>query len=534
MSTPDEKAARPPYSDAAEQAAPEPAPERRSGSLIDWLLEQGLLRGPHLFVDYWANVLHLRGMIPERQVRDGLIDPPLFRAGLDRPDFQIPRLRFYLLLFIAGPLVLPFRSFRRLGRYKLRLLGRLGREVQEQLDRYRLTVSPSAPGRVDVGLGATTLARDVLDPHLVSGFCSLFWAAYKLPLASFSAILLVAVATPALYAAGQLELVADLWMPIGFPVIVLLLYAVYREWVTAFLGALPIAVGRYLLRYAEPSSVEGWLAFVWPLFGLFAIYVLFDWFFMPRPVPPVLLFYGADGAATPYARPADAPYWLAGRCYWVWRYLILSPAELNKFWERDWERVDLWIRADAPGEGRLEWVVTDLHYRELWVPFERLGPAPNLARHERVASEAIARNEPGTWLVEVDADLLVHYPFIRGVAFLPERGGVPVRSALDLISALWHRIRDEPGPTQLAALDRARLTLGRDVLADVPEFLLRRVSRHLMAQPWRYWRYPLGAASRQEPRLYARDFPDDPPPAADPGLQIKAMADGTRESARRA
>jgi hypothetical protein len=83
-------------------------------------------------------------------------------------------------------------------------------------------------------------------------------------------------------------------------------------------------------------------------------------------------------------------------------------------------------------------------------------------------------------------------------------------------------VRDEPAAAQLAALDRARLRIGRDVLADVPEFLLRRVSRHLMSQPWRFWRYPLGAASRQEPRLYGRDFPDEPPPAADPALQIRS------------
>jgi hypothetical protein len=522
VSAPDEKAARPPHSDAEAAVESTPAGTRRSGSLIEWLIEQGLLRGPHLFVDYWASVLRLGGMIPEAQIRAGLVDPPLFRAGLDRPDFQIPRLRFYLLLFVVGPLVLPFRSFRRLGRYRLRFLGRLGREIQDALARYWLDLTRAAPGRVHASLGTTPLARDILDPHLVAGFCSLFWAAYKLPLASFSAILLVAVATPAFYAAGLLGVVADFWMPVGFPLIVVLLYAVYREWVTAILGALPVAVGRYLLRFAQPSSVEGWLAFVWPLLGLFALYLLFDWFFMPRPVPPVLLLYTADGPGSPYEREGDAPHWLEGRVYWVWRYLVLSPAELNKFWERDWERVDLWIRADGDDAGKLEWVVTDLHYRELWVPYERLGPAHGLARHARHARESIESGEPGTWVVEVDADLLVHYPFIRGVAFLPERGGVPVRGALDLVSALWTRVRDEPAAAQLAALDRARLRIGRDVLADVPEFLLRRVSRHLMSQPWRFWRYPLGAASRQEPRLYGRDFPDEPPPAADPALQIRS------------
>lgn len=496
---------------------------RRTGSLVDWFLGQDLLRGPHLFVDYWANVLQLRGIVPERQEKEGLIDPALFRAGLDRPDFQVPALRFYILFFLLGPLLFTLRSFRRLGRYRMRLLGPIGREVQEALGRYRLALSPAAPGRVDVGLGDTRLATGVIDPHLVSGFCSLFWAAYKLPLASFSAILLVAIAPPVLQRAGVLGVITDYWVPVGFPLIVLLLFAVYRDWVTAVLGALPVLVGRPLLAITEPSTVESWLAFMWPLLALFALYLIFDWFFMPRPVPPVLLLYAADGPGRPYERATDAPYWLDGKVYWVWRYLILSRAEINKFWERDWERVDLWVRADGDDAGMLEWVVTDLHYRELWVPYDRLGPPQALERYRREARAAVHEGTPATWLVEVDADRVVHYPFFRGAALLPERGAVPVRGVMDLIGALWRRARDEPTPAELASLDRARLELGRDVLADVPEFLLRRVSRHLMAQPWRYWRYPLGAATRVEPRLYAPLSTDTPPAAADPRLQIKAM-----------
>lgn len=522
VSTPEDKAARPPLGQSEAATVEVEPPRRRTGSLVDWFLDQGLLRGPHLFVDYWANVLQLHGVTPARQIRDGFIDPALFRAGLDRPDLQVPRLRFYLLLYVTGPLLFLLRSFRRLGAYRLRVLGPSGQEVQDALQRFRLELVPSGAGRVDVAMGGTTLARNVLDPHLVAGFCSFFWAAYKLPLASFSAILFVAVLAPALHSAGLLGLLADFWILVGFPVFVLVLYAVYREWVTAVLGALPLVLGRYLLRYVQPSTVEGWLAFVWPLLALFALYVVFDFFFLPRPVPPVLLLYTSEGPGRPYARDGDAPYWLEGRAYWVWRYLILSPAEINKFWERDWERIELWIRADGEDAGQLEWVVTDLHYRELWIPCRRLAPQPNIERHARAAREAIRRNEPGIWLIEVDADVLVHYPFVRGATFVPEHGGVPVRGALDLVSALWRRIRDEPTAAQLAALDRARLHVGRDVLADVPEFVLGRVSRHLMTQPWRYWRYPLGAATRREPRLYARLADEEPPPAADPALQVKA------------
>lgn len=537
MSTPEPKTRWPPPDDAERNSADAASPgagetarqggedtrnRRRIGSLIDWFLDQDLLRGPHLFVDYWANVLSLRGIVPERQVKDGLIEPTLFRAGLDRPDFQVPRLRFYILLFLLGPLLFPLRTFRRLGRYRMRLLGSLGKEVQEALGRYRLTLKSTAPGRVDVGLGDTRLAADVIDPHLVSGFCSLFWAAYKLPLATFSAILIVAIAPPLLQTAGLRAVVTDYWLPVGFPLIVLLLFAVYREWVTAVLGAIPVLLGRPLFAITQPSTVESWFAFIWPLLALFALYLIFDWFFMPRPVPPVLLLYTVDGPGRPYERRTDSPYWLEGKSYWVWRYLILSRAELNKFWERDWERVDLWIRADGEDAGMLEWVVTDLHYRELWTPYDRLGHPEALERYRQHARRALDEGEPGVWLVEVDADRIFHYPFFRGAAFIPERGAVPVRSTMDLISAFWRRARDEPSPADLANLDRARLVVGRDLLADVPELLHRRATRHLMAQPWRYWRYPLGAATRAEPRLYGNGEPGPPPAAADPELQIKA------------
>jgi hypothetical protein len=269
--------------------------------------------------------------------------------------------------------------------------------------------------------------------------------------------------------------------------------------------------------------VEGWLPFFWPLLALFAMYLLFDLFFVPRPVPPALMLYTADGPGRAYDRPGDAPYWVEGQAYWVWRYLILSPAELNKFWERDWERVDLWVRADGPDAGQLEWLVTDLHYRELWIPYDRLDDDEGLARQREAARTAIEGGDPGVWVVEVDADLIVHYPYVRGVAFLPTTKAIPARGIRDLIGGLWSRASVTPTSEELNNLERLRIILGRDVLADVPEILVRRVSRHLMSQPWSYWRYPLGAATRLDPRLYGSAREDPPPPAADASLQIKGQ-----------
>jgi hypothetical protein len=508
---------------------------RPAGSLVQWFREQELLRGPFLFVDYWANVLGLEGVIPAEHARLGFVDPPLFRTGIDRPDLEVPRLRSYLLLFLAGPLLFAFRSFRRLGRYRLRFEKGRHAEILEELDAYRLTLdpgdrlpdpegAPELPPRCDVRIRDTVLARDVLDPYRVAGFSSLFWAANKLPIASLIGLLVIGIAAPVLSTLGLLEITARFWIPLGFPLLVVVLYAVFRDWLTAVLGGVPILLGTYLVGVLRPSTPYDWSVFFWSLAGIFMVYLAADWFFVPRPVPPALLLYTADGPGRPYIRAEDEPWWLEGRVYWVWRYLLLSPAELNKFWERDWERVDLWIRADGPEAGHLEWVVTDLHYRELWVPYHKLGEPQGLERQRQKAAEAAAGNGAGIWLVEVDADLIFHSPVLRGATFMRDTGGVPVRGIGHLVRSLWRRLKDDDIEQPMRALARLRARRGIDLLGDIPEFIIRRTQERIVEEPWTYWRYPLGAARRREPLVYAPVDDAPRPAAADPELQIKANA----------
>ncbi|MFW6331639.1 MAG: hypothetical protein ACOC3J_07950, partial [Gemmatimonadota bacterium] len=410
---------------------------RRAGALVQWFRDQELLRGPFLFVDYWANVFGIAGVTPDDYVRRGFVDPALFKLGIDRPELDVPKIGAYLLLFLVGPFLFAFRSFRRMGRYRLRFRSRRSREVQGALEPYRLTLDaagrepddagdPHLPPRCDVRLGDTVLARDVLDPYRVAGYSSLFWAANKLPMASLIGLAVIGIGAPLLSWLGLLEITGRYWAPVGFPALVLVLYAILREWLPALLGGVPILLGSFLFNVLRPSTPYDWSVFFWSLAGIFLLYLLADWFFVPRPVPPALLLYTRQGTAAPYQHEEDAPWWLDGQTYWVWRYLLLSPAELNKFWERDWERVDLWIRADGPDAGRLEWVVTDLHYRELWVPYEKLGDPARLATENEKAREA-ASGGAGIWVVEVDADLVFHSPVLRGVSFMPDTGGLPVR-----------------------------------------------------------------------------------------------------------
>jgi len=502
------------------------APGERSegpggSSLVEWLQEQGLLRGPVLFVDYWESVLRLGEGATERRAREGLLDPDLFRLGLDRPDLEIPRFRHYLLLFLVGPFLLPFRSFRRMGRYRLEFRSELGRRVLERLGAYRLDLVADGDGRVAVEKDGRRLADGLVSPRRVAGFSSLFYATYKLPLASLTAILAAVAALPVLGAAGGGEASATLWLLLGFPILVLALWAVWRDWLTAVVGALPVVFVLVLLPLLRPDGEGGWLGFAAALAGIFVLYLLVDWFFMPRPVPPVLMLYTSRGPGSAYERREDAPWWLEGESYWVWRYLMLTPGELNKFWERDWERVELWIRADGPRAGRLEWVVTDAHYRELWTPFEKLGPRERLDRLEAEATGALAEGEAGFWLLEVDADPVFHTPFLRAVSYVPEEERVPVRSVGHLLQAIWKQAeRDDPDTFRLE-LERAEIRLGHDLFEDAPEVASRLVAGHLLAQPWRYWRYPLGAATRRTDPLYGGRDPADPPPASDPDLQIK-------------
>jgi hypothetical protein len=167
-------------------------------------------------------------------------------------------------------------------------------------------------------------------------------------------------------------------------------------------------------------------------------------------------------------------------------------------------------------------VVTDLHYRELWVPYEKLDESPALERQQAKARAATHGDRAGVWVVEVDADLIFHTPLIRGVSFLEDRGGIPVRGLAHIAHSLWKRVREDDVAGPLAALHRIRVERDLDLLGDMPEFIIRRAEERLVEEPWTYWRYPLGANRRRDPKVYAPLRAEPPPPMADPSLQIKA------------
>jgi hypothetical protein len=74
---------------------------------------------------------------------------------------------------------------------------------------------------------------------------------------------------------------------------------VFREALTAILGGVPILLGTYLMGVLRPSTPYDWSVFFWSLVGIFVLYLLVDWFFLPRPVPPALLLYTRQGPGLP-------------------------------------------------------------------------------------------------------------------------------------------------------------------------------------------------------------------------------------------
>jgi hypothetical protein len=207
--------------------------------------------------------------------------------------------------------------------------------------------------------------------------------------------------------------------------------------------------------------------------------------------------------------------------------VTLFPAELNKPWEPDWERLEVWIRADEGEQmGMIEWLVTDLHYRELWIDYRRLVPEKERRAHrEWLGQHWRDGNRRGTWLIEVDAHLVYHAQFVRGI-FPVHLGSGWVRERLwELIrSAKMYRVRDRRRDFHqvLRDLDVA----GEIVLGEIPEHLRKFSLRDLLSTPWDYWRFPDGATSTKDAYLYD---PESSPEirrvrASEPRLQIKEIA----------
>lgn len=174
----------------------------------------------------------------------------------------------------------------------------------------------------------------------------------------------------------------------------------------------------------------------------------------------------------------DRPWWVNGQ-YWVLRYIYSWRWEFTLPRPRlhDFERIELWCNAKT---GKLEWIVSDFHYRELW----------------RKVSDNL--NE-----IIVDWDENFH------------TFDIDVQPELQTIAKRIGEIESKKGLSgipEIAKLYDTYLEKRQEFLRDFlkihpPEYLLpyltecglatKTVAKELSGRPWTYWRYAFGAYPRK-------------------------------------
>jgi hypothetical protein len=473
-----------------------------------------------VYCDYWASVLGLRGVVRATLLRHGLIDLARFRACLDRPETRLPSIRSYLLTLLAGPVLIPYRLLLHL-RSKLHLPLSGEDEAASMLAPCALQLVPDGAGHVRLERDGQTLASALFDPRRAEVVFSLVYPTYKVLFAAFVAIVL-ALLSQFLVHDGEVPNRWVSWVRFAhYPLVVGFSWLLFRDMLTAVAAPLPVYVVVGVLDRVGTLADPRPEAFAAALLALGVAYFIVDAFLVPRGLPPALYYYSADplDPLHPY-EPAQAPTWLEGRAYWVWRFMYATTAELNKLWERDWERVEVWVRADGPQAGDVEWIVVDFHYRELWLPKRKLVSTARAPRLDATLERVRAGTARAAWMVEVDMNIVFHSPEIRGVFWAPLDGGFRRARLRQLLASLRvEAVRDSPLEYRDAV--RRMLRLGNDFVADIPEHFRGYALRQLLRTPWRWWRYPRGANTAVRPYVYSRVEDAPAPPATEPELQIK-------------
>lgn len=477
----------------------------------------------HLYADYWASVLGIRGVVREEVLKRGFVDLDVFRTCLNRPSTRLPGIGYYILMLFLGPLLIPYRMIQRIAsRLHVPLAGE--EAAAELLRPYRLQLGEERQGQVEVSWRGKPLVQGLVDPMQPEVVFSVVYPAYKILVA---AILAMALSLFSQWVAGRpgLQEWAGKLLLIGnFPLLAVLLYAIFRDWWTSLVAPLPVFLVLWVVSLLGPLPVLHLGSFPSILAGLAVGYFVVDAFLVPRVMAPTLYLYVNDAQSPlyPYAE-GQGPTWLRGRTYWVWRFVTLTHAEIHKFWESDWERTEVWVRADGEEAGRIEWIVVDFHFRELWIPYERTVSQQTVEEDRQALQEL--RHDPARgagWVVEVDTDFVGHWPEMRGVFLLPLRQGWRKARWRQLGRSLRVQVESDHYRDYREVTHRLRLDR-RDFLEDIPEHLRWIALRRLIAIPWHYWRYPRGANTVARPYLYGEGSEAaNPPRANELELQFKA------------
>jgi hypothetical protein len=476
--------------------------------------------GPFLFSDYWASVLNLKDIVNLESLSSIGMSLESFRKFLNRPSAGLPRFGYLILYSLLKPFLVLFGLIRKLLGIKPPVKEHVDDDSPSEMERlmidHSLRVDPKEGGLADVYSGVNKLASGVLNPMRLVGSNSMFFARYKVFLASLIVLGYGALITPFMKVLHA-EPAAAYLTYLSYPIVLLILWSLFDDLLTAIVSPLPIIAISVLLKEAH-----GFQGFVIAIVLTALILYLVEWFFIPRSLPAALYFYVNDGRKPHlHYREGHEPYWLEGKYYWVWRYVHLAPAELLKFWEKDWERLEIWIRADGERRGRLEYVVTDFHYRELWFGYEGITRKKARDYHDSLLDLCVDTSDRLTWLVEVDMDIVFHTPSIKGVYLTRGKRLSLGRRILSVLTVMWNRPIKENPDKYKRGLERLEIE-GTSFMEDLPEHYRTLVTRQLLSLPWAHWRFPRGAGSARQFLVYSSGGTEfDPEPTSDVAFQIK-------------
>jgi hypothetical protein len=475
--------------------------------------------GPFLFCDYWASVLNLRDIVNLPALSAAGLSLEVFRKILNRPAAALPRFGYLILASLMTPFAALYRaSLRSAGIGKQRTEPYNRDAMRSLLLEYALTVRPKPKGLADVEADGQMVASDIVNPFRLRASSSMFFARYKVFLASLVALGYGALIGPFSGLFGAENVLVPYLGVLSYPIVLLILWLMFDDLLTATVAPLPLIAIRMIIRVGQ-----GFEGFVIAVVGTAFVLYLVEWFFIPRSLPPALYLYvnDRDSRHFPY-KPGHEPYWLEGTHYWVWRFVTLAPAELMKFWEKDWERLEIWIRADGEHRGRIEWIVTDWHYRELWFRYASLTGRRAKEVHSSMLKRYRESDDPMTWVVEIDMDLVFHSPVVRDIYLAHGRRLSFGRRFISIVGVILGKRRMEDPEKHKRSLELLEIQ-GSEFLNDVPEHFRVTATRRLLALPWTYWRFPRGVRSSRSHLVYSGSdgLAPGPEKASDPRFQIK-------------
>jgi len=396
-------------------------------------------------------------------------------------------------------------------------------EAERLLTPYRLNLENRDDGRVDVSWRGQSLAKGLIDPSRPDVVFSVVYPAYKILVA---VVLAIGVSLFLAWMSRQDSLSESFktaLLLLNYPLLVGLLYLIFRDLLTSLVAPLPFFLVVWVAAWIGP--IRGGMFHNVPamMAGIAFAYFFVDAFMVPRGMAPTLYLYDNDPQSEtfPYEKE-EAPTWVEGKQYWVWRFVALTPAEIQKFWERDWERVEVWVRADGEEAGQIEWVVIDLHFRELWMPYDRLVHEKRAQGHRAALNSLHAdRGRNAAWVIEVDLNLIAHSPELRGIFFLPLKQGWRRARIKQLFQSLRVQTSHDNPKLYEKRVRQLRMTIP-DFAEDIPEHLRNFAIRTLSAIPWRYWRYPRGVTAQRDNFLYSGKTEFRNVSSCEPTLQYKA------------